>query len=386
MATVRKSKTSHIKSFLLLFSFLFLYCLFGGLVFTHLDKRCERNDELTLSTIPNGELLQGLDLSLSSESAKFSLCCSLLESVKNRSLKENLSQICCEKDYQNSYDGRQIDWYDEYSSSEAKGCRKWTFHNVFEYSIFSFTAVTTIGYGDYVPKGDASKIVIIFYALFGIPIVLAMLTQASQISIHNFSNAIILFEKRVLRRTDASRDNFKVFIAALSSFLLTLIMAGVITTKYHGMNRLDAVYFWFVSITTIGFGDVHVDRAKFHDWNIIVYLLYIICLIFGIGLMASLFNIASELIVKGHWQLCSKCSYEFDDEIHENCYAVDCENDIGLSKRSYTKSQSSVLSGIVVENDDTSADFGDGFGNRFRHISSSSKRSILSRRGRHSSV
>uniref|UniRef100_A0A158PET2 Ion_trans_2 domain-containing protein n=1 Tax=Angiostrongylus costaricensis TaxID=334426 RepID=A0A158PET2_ANGCS len=71
-----------------------------------------------------------------------------------------------------------IDYTRNYMTPEdvitGSGPFKWSFgSSVF----FSWTAITTIGYGHIVPRTNAGRIAIIFYALFGIPLILVTIAD-----------------------------------------------------------------------------------------------------------------------------------------------------------------------------------------------------------------
>ncbi|KJH44706.1 Ion channel [Dictyocaulus viviparus] len=71
-----------------------------------------------------------------------------------------------------------IDYTRNYMTPEdvitGSGPFKWSFgSSVF----FSWTAITTIGYGHIVPRTNAGRVAIIFYALFGIPLILVTIAD-----------------------------------------------------------------------------------------------------------------------------------------------------------------------------------------------------------------
>uniref|UniRef100_A0A183FKZ1 Ion_trans_2 domain-containing protein n=1 Tax=Heligmosomoides polygyrus TaxID=6339 RepID=A0A183FKZ1_HELPZ len=71
-----------------------------------------------------------------------------------------------------------IDYTRNYMTPEdvitGTGPYKWSFGSSI---FFSWTAITTIGYGHIVPRTNAGRIAIIFYALFGIPLILVTIAD-----------------------------------------------------------------------------------------------------------------------------------------------------------------------------------------------------------------
>ncbi|GMT09156.1 hypothetical protein PFISCL1PPCAC_453 [Pristionchus fissidentatus] len=73
---------------------------------------------------------------------------------------------------------------------------KWSFGSSI---FFSWTAITTIGYGHIVPRTDEGRIVIIFYALFGIPLILVTIADMGRF----LSGGIILVHNMYRRLMSA---------------------------------------------------------------------------------------------------------------------------------------------------------------------------------------
>ncbi|XP_055942411.1 TWiK family of potassium channels protein 7-like isoform X2 [Argiope bruennichi] len=91
--------------------------------------------------------------------------------------------------------------YDGMAYAEAE--LQWSFPGALLYCI---TVITTIGYGNIAPKTDVGKIVTIFYALLGIPMMLLCLTNIGDLLARSFKftyfHLCFLFRKP--RRTHAS--------------------------------------------------------------------------------------------------------------------------------------------------------------------------------------
>lgn len=81
----------------------------------------------------------------------------------------------------------------------------------------------------------------------------------------------------------------KVLVVSLCAMFLIILIGCGITTR-NDMENLSfhsSMYFWFVSLTTIGYGDIHFDRNK-HLQSPHLLLLSAGNLLFGLGIVAAI--------------------------------------------------------------------------------------------------
>jgi voltage-gated potassium channel len=62
----------------------------------------------------------------------------------------------------------------------------------------------------------------------------------------------------------------------LLGFVVLIVVLGLVIGKREGWSRLDAVYFAFVSATTVGFGDLHPGDKISKILSIVIALLGLI--------------------------------------------------------------------------------------------------------------
>jgi voltage-gated potassium channel len=62
----------------------------------------------------------------------------------------------------------------------------------------------------------------------------------------------------------------------LLSFIALIVVLGLVIGKREGWSRLDAVYFAFVSATTVGFGDLHPSARVSKLLSIVIAMLGLI--------------------------------------------------------------------------------------------------------------
>lgn len=110
----------------------------------------------------------------------------------------------------------------------------------------------------------------IAYGVIGIPLTLLYLAKVGQL--------LTLLLKGILRRKWSHFDksdefNFSLLVAAgitLAFLLVGAILFDVLENDDEDMSFVDAIYFTFVTISTIGFGDV----TPAIDWLLIAQMIY----------------------------------------------------------------------------------------------------------------
>jgi potassium channel subfamily K protein 1 len=127
---------------------------------------------------------------------------------------------------------------------------------------FSGTVLTTIGYGHVSPLSSGGKVFCILYAIFGIPITLVLISACVE-RLLLVTNK--LYDKMktmsVFYRNQTTIDmkaltytHFGLVLAFVLVFFF-LIPAAVFSSIEKEWNYLDALYYCFISLSTIGLGD-----------------------------------------------------------------------------------------------------------------------------------
>lgn len=130
-------------------------------------------------------------------------------------------------------------------------------HKLYEVILFTFTTIATIGYGDLVPTNDLSKLFCIFYTLIGVPSLFLSLTNIGQFLAEAYWILLAsLKKKRELEASDGDDSRLPLPIVIILLLLLSVIGGFLFHFWIDQRPIIPAIYFSFVSITTIGFGDI----------------------------------------------------------------------------------------------------------------------------------
>ncbi|VDI69717.1 potassium channel subfamily K, invertebrate [Mytilus galloprovincialis] len=218
-------------------------------------------------------------------------------------------------------------------SDEAVGELHWSFTGSLLYSV---TVITTIGYGHITPKTAWGRIVTMIYAFFGIPLTLLCLANIGSLLGKGFQifynripvvrnkrdfgigNALPLPHTTIQHKKVKGEDgtiteekNLIVYIPSrtlpppqhvpiivCSLLVITYTLIG--TLLFHlwetSWDILTSAYFCFITLSTIGFGDV-VPGHSLDSWQSqpkqFICAMY---LLFGLTLLAMCFDLLQEQV------------------------------------------------------------------------------------------
>ncbi|KAM3615166.1 uncharacterized protein V6R79_024364 [Siganus canaliculatus] len=119
--------------------------------------------------------------------------------------------------------------------------------------IFASTIVTTIGFGNVAPKTKGGRVFCILYGLCGIPLCLVWISQLGSF----FGNRAKRLSG-VLIRKGISVKKVKLICTVLFllwGLFIHLVIPPFVFMSVEGWSYLEGIYFSFITLTTVGFGD-----------------------------------------------------------------------------------------------------------------------------------
>ncbi|KAL7672504.1 hypothetical protein ACOME3_007388 [Neoechinorhynchus agilis] len=201
--------------------------------------------------------------------------------------------------------------------------------------MFVTTLITTVGYGHVSPATNLGKLLCIVYASFGIILTVGENPVFKDVSWENrFS--VMLFSATMermfylsyrtvqgiirTRRGTSSEDAVRtiLFICVLSFILVFVFIVPSFTfflIERPKWSLLDAVYFCFISVTTIGLGD-YVPGEGFNGFRGTAYkLLSSFYIVVGALLMLFLLSVATIVPFVKHFDWCHMDYGEDPDDL-----------------------------------------------------------------------
>ncbi|KAI8485475.1 Potassium channel sub K member 2 [Branchiostoma belcheri] len=165
----------------------------------------------------------------------------------------------------------------------------------FDSFFFCGTIATTIGYGHIYPFTDAGKVFCIAYALVSIPLTLFMLAGIGG-KLGNANRWVENRVKRVIRRPYLIRVFMVLFITIFGLGLFCFVPAYIIM-YVEKWSYLDSLYYVFITLSTVGFGDMVVAQnpVKEHWAYDILYKIAVLCwIVVGLSFLATIFDLIAE--------------------------------------------------------------------------------------------
>ncbi|KAI8494877.1 hypothetical protein Bbelb_274820 [Branchiostoma belcheri] len=168
----------------------------------------------------------------------------------------------------------------------------------FDAWFFCITFITTIGYGFITPHTVGGKLFCIVYAFLGIPVTLIMLTAIGR----KLGDTNRWVEKKVQKKLPNHPGRIRavtLLIVVVTSVGIFFFVPAIIFTIVEQWNFLDSLYYCFITLSTVGFGDfvssVHHESSSYFGFVLYKVILFLWIMV-GLSIVAAVFDLIQEAL------------------------------------------------------------------------------------------
>ncbi|GAA6098282.1 potassium channel subfamily K member 5a [Tachysurus ichikawai] len=164
--------------------------------------------------------------------------------------------------------------------------------------IFAATVITTIGYGNIAPKTSAGRVFCIFYGLFGVPL---CLTWISELGKFFGGRAKHLGQYLTKRGFSLRKAQFTcTFVFLIWGVLIHLVIPPFVFMSQEGWTYIEGLYFSFVTLTTIGFGDLVAGVDPNANYPTLYRYFVEVWIYLGLAWLSLFFNWKVRMVIEAH--------------------------------------------------------------------------------------
>lgn len=165
-------------------------------------------------------------------------------------------------------------------------------------------AIFLAGFGHIVPETFGGRMFCIVCGLLGIPLNLLVLKNVGQIISKLISDIIYKLEKRLFKAKNVKHRNIKCALVSFFLMMLIILIGGALDTIFDGWTFFDGIYFNFIALSTIGFGDLFprvetatkLDRLGANGKRVFVSSVMMIYMIIGLSITSTvIFSILNAI-------------------------------------------------------------------------------------------
>lgn len=177
----------------------------------------------------------------------------------------------------------------------SKTFNNWNWPNAV---IFAATVITTIGYGNIAPKTPAGRVFCIFYGLFGVPLCLTWISELGKFFGGRAKHLGQYLTKKGVSLRKAQFTCTAIFL--LWGVLVHLVLPPLVFMSQEGWTYIEGLYFSFVTLTTIGFGDLVAGVDPNVEYPTLYRYFVEVWIYLGLAWLSLFFNWKVRMVIEAH--------------------------------------------------------------------------------------
>ncbi|XP_077439304.1 potassium channel subfamily K member 5-like [Vanacampus margaritifer] len=164
--------------------------------------------------------------------------------------------------------------------------------------IFAATVITTIGYGNIAPKTEVGRGFCIFYGLFGVPLCLSWISELGKFFGGRSKHFGHYLTKKGFSLRKAQFTCTAIFL--LWGLLIHLVLPPLVFMSQEGWTYIEGLYFSFVTLTTIGFGDLVAGVEPNKEYPTLYRYFVEVWIYLGLAWLSLFFNWKVRMVIAAH--------------------------------------------------------------------------------------
>lgn len=169
---------------------------------------------------------------------------------------------------------------------------KWT---LVDSIYFTMTAVTTIGYGHISPATRYGRLFCVLYSLVGVPLTCILMAYSSEM----LSNRMLQLYTSARKRHQRHRKTLLygiTWIYLSVGFIVFMFLPSLALSKLEDWSYEDALYYTFITLSTIGFGDLVAGYRKDQPYSEVYKLAIVVWIMMALGYWFLLLNFLQKAL------------------------------------------------------------------------------------------
>ncbi|XP_028280985.1 potassium channel subfamily K member 5-like [Parambassis ranga] len=164
--------------------------------------------------------------------------------------------------------------------------------------VFAASIVTTIGYGNVAPRTQCGRVFCILYGLCGIPLCLVWISELGSFFGDRAKRlSMVLIDKGV----SVKKVQFTCTVVFLLwGLLLHLVIPPFVFMSVEKWSYLEGIYFSFITLTTVGFGDYVAGVNPNIDYPRLYRVCVELWIYMGLAWLSLFFSWNVHMVVKAH--------------------------------------------------------------------------------------
>ena len=152
---------------------------------------------------------------------------------------------------------------------------------------FITISMTTIGYGHVHPCTDNGKLFYIFFSILGIAMMMSLLKSIGTILTATNKKVYSAISKYLFKDKRVVSVELMSVCSITTMFLIFMLLVIWHDQEIDGSEHwklVDTIYYWIVTFTTVGFGDVHfsLEEEINHLYEMLFYRMFGLSFLAGI--------------------------------------------------------------------------------------------------------